>query len=129
MKKMKKTTALTLNGVAVAAIGAACIIGGFISRSANTDIRRMFQSGNWSVATVREKTGIQTEANLDTPREHALFWALSRTNEQCIGLAELCVEVSNVFLLMGTCLLFMGGRTAWLAIGIRKESAEPGVRR
>ena len=122
---MRKTTVLTINAGLVAAIGLACVISGFISRSVNTDIRRMFQSGSRSVATVREETGIQTEASLDTPREHALFWALSRTNEQCIRLAELCVEASNLFLLIGGCLLFTGTRSAWLALRLRTESAEP----
>jgi len=125
MKRMKRTTALKHNGLAVAALGLSLIIGGFVARSANIDIREMFRAGNWSVASVKERTGIQSEADLTTHHERSLLTAFSRTNEQCIGLAELCVEVSNVFLLIGACLLFMGGRTVWLASGIRKEDAEP----
>ncbi len=122
---MKRTTALAINGVVVAVVGMSLIIGGFVARSANMDIRQMFQVGNWSVASVKDRTGIHSEADLATQRERSLLTAFSRTNEQCIGLAELCVEVSNVFLLIGACLLFMGGRTVWLATGIRKEGAEP----
>ena len=125
LKRMKKITALKVNGVVVAALGLSLIIGGFVSRSSSMDIQQMFRAGKWSVAYVKERTGIQSEADLTTQRERSLLTAFSRTNEQCIGLAELCVEVSNVFLLIGACLLFMGGRTVLLATGITKDGVEP----
>jgi len=121
MKRMKRTTALKHNGLAVAALGLSLIIGGFVARSANIDIREMFRAGNWSVASVKERTGIQSEADLTTHRERSLLTAFSRTNEQCIGLAELCVEVSNVFLLIGACLLFMGGEDGLARIRHQKR--------
>jgi hypothetical protein len=117
-----------LNGVLVGAVGLSLFIGGVVARPASMDIRQMFQSGKWSVASVKERIGILSEADLGTQRERSLLTAFSRTNEQCVGLAELCMEVSNVFLLIGACLLFMGGRTVWLAAGIRKDGAESGPR-
>lgn len=126
MKQTRKTTALTRNGVAVAFVGLSLIVGGVLARSANMDIRQMFHSGKWSVASVNERIGIQSTEDLANERERSLLTALSRTNEQCIGLAELCVEMSSVFLLIGACLLFMGGRTIWLARGIEKEDTGVG---
>ena len=124
MKKLKPTTALTLNAALIAVLGLTCIIAGLICVRTTRDIREMFESGQCSMQGVRNKADIQKDSDLTTGKERILFMALSRSNKQCIGLADLCVGFSNAFLVMGVFLFCMSGRNLWLAAAVRKQISD-----
>ena len=81
MKRLEPASALVLNAAFIIAMGIICFTLGFVARRNTTDIRRMFQSGHWSVKAVQEKTAIKSEGDLITKKEQILFIALSVPSE------------------------------------------------
>ena len=115
---------LLVNACCLLALGSVCVVCGIVSRSANVDICRMFESGELSIETIRAKAAVRTEADLVTEKERILFAATMRAHQHCIGLSRILVGFSTALLTGGTVLLLFGGTTAWCAIGLRKAIGE-----
>ena len=120
----KLTTGMVINTALTITIGLMCIIGGLVNRTCEQETCRFWESGKWSVHAVREFAGIQTDADIATPRERALFSAVTMLNDVGATFARLAVREWRLVMIVGVCLLYLGCRQLWSIMKLKKLIAE-----